>query len=345
VKFCVTGGSGFIGSYFCRTLRQAGHEIVIVDLIPPPPPAKTPHDRFIQGDIRDLATMNAALAGCDAVVHLAAAHHDFGIAYDTYFSVNEHGSEVICQAMDNQGVRNVCFYSTVAVYGEAPEPHHEHSPCKPDSPYGASKLSGERIFQKWTERGGGRRCLVIRPTVTFGPHNFANMYSLIRQIYRRRFVQVGPGRNIKSLSYVENIVAATMYLWNKKDIAAFDVYNFIDKPDMTSRQISEAIYEALGRRFPTLRVPMWCARAAALPFDALIAVTGKNLPVSGARIKKLFTTQTKFEADKIAASGFHTDISLREGIRRMVKWYVDEGQYESAEWHQPPAHVVRMTAD
>jgi len=342
LKICITGGSGFIGGYFCRLLSAAGHEIVVLDLIDPP--ATAPHARFVQGDVRDPRAVADALRGCDTLLHLAAAHHDFGIAHDTYFSVNEHGATVLCDAMDNLGVRNCCFYSTVAVYGDAPEPHHEDSPCRPNSPYGASKLAGEKIFQAWTEKGGGRRCLVIRPTVTFGPHNFANMYSLIRQIHRNRFVQVGPGRNIKSLSYIENIVAATMYLGfgdgaKTSARATFDVYNFIDKPDLTSLRISQAIYDALGRKFPSFRIPMAAARIAVLPFDVVIALTGKNLPVSGARVKKLFDTQTKFEADRIAASGFKTDISLREGIRRMVEWYVREGQHESADWHLPPAEV------
>ena len=40
-------------------------------------------------------------------------------------------------------------------------------------------------------------------------------------------------------------------------------------------------------------------------------------------------------------SGFETDVSVREGIRRMVQWYLKEGRYQSADWHQPPAEVVR----
>lgn len=340
MNICITGGSGFIGTYFCNALSSAGHRITVLDLIKPA--AGLPHDRFVQGDIRDPVAANEALAGCTTLINLAAAHHDFGIAHDTYFSVNELGSQVLCDAMDRLGVRDAIFYSTVAVYGTAAEPHHEHSPCNPDTPYGASKLAGEKVFQKWTQQGSDRRCLVIRPTVTFGPQNFANMYSLIRQIHRKRFVQVGPGVNIKSLSYVENLVAATLFLWQKSGRAAFDVYNFIDKPDFTSRQISEAIYDSLGWKFPSIRIPLGFALFAALPFDAVIGLTGRNLPISGARVRKLFNTQTKFEADKLAQSGFKTDIPLKEGIRRMVEWYVKDGRNQSAEWHQPPAEIARM---
>jgi len=341
MSYCITGGSGFIGGYFCRELTKQGHQVTILDLIRPS--LMSPHDRYVKGDIRDPAACIEAMKDCQAVVNLAAAHHDFGIEEATYYSVNETGSQVLCDAMDHHGITDCTFYSTVAVYGDAPEPHHEDSPTAPNTPYGGSKLKGEQVFKRWTEKGGNRRCLVIRPTVTFGPYNFANMYSLIRQIHRKRFVQVGPGSNIKSLSYVENIVALTMYLWKKPGRAAFDLYNFIDKPDLTSRQISASIYDALDWRFPRWSVPMWFARLGALPFDIIIALTGKNLPISGARVKKLFTTQTKFEADRVRDSGFETDVSVREGIRRMVQWYLKEGRHQSADWHQPPAEVVRAS--
>ncbi|MBT8484737.1 MAG: NAD(P)-dependent oxidoreductase [Phycisphaerae bacterium] len=343
MKYCITGGSGFIGSYFCDALAEAGHHLTILDLVEPP--ATTPHDRYVRGDIRDADACRAALAGCDRLLHLAAAHHDFGIAHDTYFSVNEGAAETLADILDETGVRQMCFYSTVALYGDAPRPHEETTTPQPNSPYGASKLAGEEVFRRWTERGDGRRCLVIRPTVTFGPRNFANMYSLIRQIYNRKFVFVGPATNIKSLSYIENIVDATLYLLDRPELPAFDVYNYVEKPDLTSRAISETIFQALGRTPPRIGIPMWAARLAALPFDAVIAVTGKNIPISTARVKKLFTVQTKFESDKVRAAGFEPRIALREGIERMVQWYEREGKDQRADWHIPPEEPVRFDAE
>jgi len=343
VRYLITGGSGFIGSYFCDLLRGQGDEIVILDLIQPP--ASTPHDRFVRGDVRDIAACRAAMRGIDRVVHLAAAHHDFGISEETYYSVNRDGTQVLVDAMDEADVREMCFYSTVALYGDAPPPHHEGTVPQPNSPYGGSKLAGERVLQSWTERGGGRRGLVIRPTVTFGPRNFANMYSLIRQIHSRKFAFVGPGSNIKSLSYIENIVDATMFLLATEGLPCFDVYNYVEKPDMTSREISESIFRALQRRPPRLTIPLGAALLAAAPFDVLIRVTGKNIPISGARVRKLFTTQTKFESDRVRERGFKPRVPLEEGIRRMVEWYIREGRHQSADWHQPPAVVAAFEGE
>lgn len=344
MRICVTGGSGFIGWYFCHRLAEAGHSITILDLIEPGD--DLPEHTFVRGDVRDHAAVRKACEGCEAVVNLAAAHHDFGIEEQTYYDVNEGGATVICEVMDELGIRQLIFYSTVAVYGEAEAPIDENTPPAPNSPYGGSKLKGEQVFDAWTKQGDGRHALIIRPTVTFGPRNFANMYSLIRQIHSGKYAQVGSGTNIKSLSYVENIVDATLFLWGKREsLDAFAVFNYIDKPDLCSRDIAGAIFDALKRKPPKWSIPMWFARLLALPFDIVIAVTGKNIPISGARIKKLFVAQTKFEADRLREAGYTPAIPLRDAIAKMVDWYVERGKDESAEWHQPPADVVRMTAD
>lgn len=285
------------------------------------------------------------MEGVDMVVNLAAAHHDFGIAYDTYYSVNEHGSQMVCDAMDRAGVKELVFYSTVAVYGDAPTPHEETAPTAPNSPYGGSKLKGESVFKKWVDQGDGRNALIIRPTVTFGVHNFANMYSLIRQIDSGKYARFGKGTNIKSLSYVENIVHATLFLKGmqsdkpNREIESFEIFNYIDKPDLTSTQISDHVSACLGKK-PAIAMPYFVGMLLGLPFDVVIKLTGKNLPISTARVKKMFKTETKFEADKLLGVGYQPKVPLKEGIDRMVKWYMETGKNENAEWHQPPAEPV-----
>lgn len=337
VHILVTGGSGFIGRYFVRQLREQGHRVTILDLWEPD--FDTMGARYIWGDVRDPAAVRRALPGVDRVLNLAAAHHDFGIDADTYFSVNETGSRVLLDACDEFGIREVAFYSTCAVYGAAQGPHDESAEPSPLTAYGASKLAGEKVHREWIARGMGRRVLVIRPTVTFGADNFANMFSLIRQIESGKFVTVGDGSNIKSLSYVENIVDATLFLWAKDDRAAFDVFNYTDTPDMTSQEIADTIRIALGRKPSKVRIPLGLACGLAAPFDLFIKLTGKNLPISSARIRKLFATQTKFEGVKVREAGYVAKVPLAEGIRRMVAWYLAEGKARKAVWRIPPLAV------
>lgn len=343
MHYLVTGGAGFIGRLLCAALLAREHRVTVLDLAPMPPPrAGEPEPtRVVRGDVRDPAAVREALTGCDAVFHLAAAHHDFGIDRATYFGVNEGGAEVLCEAMDAAGVRGVCFYSSVAIFGDAPEPHYEDAATAPNNDYGASKLAGEAVFHRWATAAPGRRVLVIRPTITFGPGNFANMYSLIRQIDSGMFLRVGAGDNVKSLSYVENLVDATLFLWDQAEPAPFEAYHWVEKPDLTSAEIAASISAALGRPTPRLRLPLGAALALAAPFDAVIRLTGRNLPISSARVRKLAADRTKFEADKVRAAGFRPRVTLDEGIRRMVAWYRAEGQRQAPVRHIPPGEPVR----
>ncbi|MSR18278.1 MAG: NAD(P)-dependent oxidoreductase [Phycisphaerales bacterium] len=339
MRICVTGATGFIGQYFCEQLSAAGNEVIGVDLVSPASGA--PMNRFVQGDVRDRSAMASALEGCDCVLGLAAAHHDFGIDRETYFAVNETASQLLCDLCDERGIKRVCWFSSCAVYGSCPAPRNETSTPQPLSPYGASKLAGERVFAAWVGKGGGRSCLCIRPTITFGPRNWANMYSLIRQVASGRFVVAGAGANVKSLSYVENLVSATQFLWSRQG-EGMNTFNWVEKPDLSSAQISQTVADALGKKRAGVRLPFWLVRAFALPFDLVIAVTGMNLPVSGMRVRKLFLEETRFESAKARDAGVVPTITTQEGIRRMVDWYSREGRRSQVKWRQPPRETQRF---
>jgi GlcNAc-P-P-Und epimerase len=339
VNLLVTGGSGFLGRYFHRALLDAGHSVTILDLVSPEWDPETA--RVIVGDVRDPSAVREALRGAQAILHLAAAHHDFGIAPETYFSVNEQGAAVLSAAAEEQDIRSICFFSTVAVYGSTPEPRHEDAETRPVSPYGQSKLAAELVLRHWAEKRGGRRCLVIRPTVVFGPRNFANMYSLVRQVDSGFFFRVSGGRNVKSLSYVENVVAAALFLWNRPEAAPFEIFNYVDKPDLDTRSLLAGIYHSLGRELPRWWIPEPIAVGASWPLDFAARLTGRNLRISTARIRKM-CTQTRFEAEKVRKAGFEPSVPLSEGIVRTVDWYVREGRQPRLDPHLPP--VVLRTA-
>ena len=332
----LTGGSGFLGRYFHAALIAAGDQVTVLDLVRPAwDPGPT---RIVQGDVRNTAKVREALRGCDAILHLAAAHHDFGIARETYFSVNEQGARVLVAEAAAAGVSNICFFSSVAVYGSAPEPRTEESPTAPVSAYGQSKLAAERVLLEWASGGPGRRCLVIRPTVVFGPGNLANMYSLIRQVDSGWFVRVGAGRNVKSLSYVENIVPATLYLWGRPPPSAFEIYNYVDKPDVETKALLGRVYRGLDRRLPGWHVPQRLAVALLWPFEILAALAGRAPAVSIERIRKM-CAQTRFEAGKVRAAGFAAPVPLLEGVDRMVAWYLGDGRHLAVAVGLPPAEL------
>src|SRR5699024_2532924 len=152
--------------------------------------------------------------------------------------------------------------------------------------------------------------------------NAANMYRLIDQIARRRFLSVGAGKNEKSMVYVENIVAAIIHLWTAEPQVEPEIINCVDEPGMTSAQIIEQVYLSLGRRPSRFHLPLKPAILTAKPLDLHAKITGKNLPITSHRIEKLGAAETVFSGRLLRTLGFTAAVPLRTGIQRMTRWYL-----------------------
>lgn len=310
----ITGGSGFIGSYFNDILEGT---IINYDIQEPIHPNSNIYE---EGDIRDAKRLNEVVEKYkpNLIINLAAAHHDFGITREGYFDVNENGMQVICDVASKNNISDIIFYSSVAVYGESKTASDENSLTTPSNDYGDSKLAGEQVLRKWSEDDTNRKSLIIRPVLVHGARNTANMFNLIRQIDSGLYANIGSGKKVKSICYVENIVEATLWAWDKYN-NGLKIYNYSDQPQLTSNEAVEIIRKELGKRRP-LRVPMWLGLIGAIPFDLYIKITGKNFPISSARIKKL-DTATEHKAEKIVFEGFKPSFNNEEGLIKMVKWY------------------------
>jgi nucleoside-diphosphate-sugar epimerase len=313
-----TGASGFIGSHFHEALDNK--QIVNFDL---KDPIFSHSSKYIKGNIRDFQILNNAImeSKCDAIIALAAEHKDFGISEEEYFLTNEMGTENICKAANNTGIKKIIFYSSVAVYGANKIPSDENMIPNPNLPYGKSKLAGEKVLEKWYNEDPTRCVIIIRPTVVYGERNVANMFRLIMQIKAGRFFNIGKGDNVKSLAYCKNLVEATLFLNNKIN-EGYSIFNYSDSPQLTSKEITQIISEKLGMKAP-ISLPYWFLYLLGLPFNLLIKITGKDLPISTNRIDKL-RTQTYHQAKKINDFGFDPKFNNKEGIERMVDWMKNE---------------------
>lgn len=314
-KILITGGAGFIARYFVEKFPQ--DEVLLLDIREPD---YSSHAKFMLGDIRNADDVEKAMQNVVVLIHLAAMHHDFGIADEEYFDTNSRGAEILAKAAQKHGVKKIINFSSVAVYGNQgnPGPTHEEMTPSPQSPYGKSKLEAEGIFSKMAEETGAR-LVIIRSTVVFGAWNLANVLNLIKAIDKGIYMHVGSGSNIKSIAYVENIVDAALFAL-KLEESGVCLFNYVDDPAMSSREIAELQAKLLGKKIK-ISVPIKLAVIMAWPFDAFIAVSGKNLSISSSRVKK-FCTQTYHGADKIKEMGFKARVSIEDGMAKMIKWYV-----------------------
>ena len=311
-SICIIGGSGFVGTRLI-SLVQEGNTVLNLDKA-----MSVVHDSVTQiADVRKPESFTAQLAGQDAVVLLAAEHRDDVSPTSLYYDVNVEGMRNVLNAMDEQGVKNIVFTSSVAIYGmNQPVPPTETSPEAPFNHYGISKWEAEQVLQGWIAKGEGRNALVIRPTVIFGEANRGNVYNLLKQIYTGKFLMIGNGFNRKSMAYVGNIVAFMKYKL-ESGFSGMEIFNYVDKPDFDMNTLVSEIYRHKGQSAPKIRIPYPIGILGGYCFDLLAKVTGKKLPISSIRVKK-FCSSTEINSNKLDATGFVRPVDFKEGLQQTL---------------------------
>lgn len=150
MRILVTGGAGFIGSHVVTAYVEAGHEVRVLDALLPAvhrvAPAMPDHVDFRRGDVRDRATVAAALRGIDAVSHQAAM---VGLGLDLddapeYVGRNDLGTAVLLAEMARAGVRRLVLAGSMVVYGEGRYACGSHGPVVP-GPRPAADLEAGRF--------------------------------------------------------------------------------------------------------------------------------------------------------------------------------------------------------
>ena len=170
MRILVTGGAGFIGSHYVRTMLSGGYpgyedaSVTVLDaltyagnLANLEPVAASSRLTFVPGDIADAALVRSLLPGHDAVVSFAAETHvDRSISGAAPFvTTNVVGVQVLLQACLDAGIGPVVQVSTDEVYGSIAEATwDEQAPIEPNSPYSAAKAGGDLIARAYARTHG-----------------------------------------------------------------------------------------------------------------------------------------------------------------------------------------------
>jgi GlcNAc-P-P-Und epimerase len=315
----VTGSSGYVASHLVPGLGAEGHRVTGVDRVAGDARQLS---RFVHGDLSDESVLDESLADVSCVIHLAAAKADWGLSEEEYFRDNLEATRKLLEAGRRKGIRDWVFFSTVSVMGPSQTPIDEEAGFHPIEPYGRSKAEAEELFREFAAQEAGARVLIIRPSVIYGPGNppSTNVFRLIDGLFRRRFVMVGNGRSVKTTSYIENMVGATLFLMARM-ASGSSTYIYVDEPALETGELLRRICRLIDRRPPRFRVPLPLAAALAVPADILARVAGVDLPITSARIRK-FCRSTVFGAGKIRREGFRQPVDNDTALARTVAWYL-----------------------
>lgn len=219
----VTGGAGFIGSHIVHRLVRDGHPVRVLDNLSTGHLASLDDVRrqieFINGDIRDEATVREAMRGVQVVLHHAAQPSVPLSVEDPAgtYAVNLGGTMKLLDAARAGGVRRFVLASTSAIYGDNPaSPKSESLPPQPISPYASSKLAAEHLCAVY-HRCYGLESICLRYFNVFGPGQDPNsayaaviprMIDLLQA--GERPIIYGDGEQTRDFIFVEDVVAANL---------------------------------------------------------------------------------------------------------------------------------------
>ena len=267
MRVLVTGGAGFIGSHYVRTMVNGGYpafadaHVTVYDkltyagnLANLEPVASSPRYRFVQGDILDADTLDDVLPGHDAVINFAAESHvDRAIhgAAD-FVMTNAVGVQTLLDACLRAGIPRVVQVSTDEVYGSIESgSFRETDPLLPNSPYSAAKAGGDLIARSYfvTHKVN---VSITRCTNNYGPYQYPEKVIplFVTNLLDGLAVPLyGDGLNIRDWLHVDDHCRAIQMVL--EDGRAGEIYNIGGGVELTNRDLTQRLLDACGRDWST----------------------------------------------------------------------------------------------
>jgi dTDP-glucose 4,6-dehydratase len=269
VRLLVTGGAGFIGSHYVRTVLSTPYTASAVTVLDKltysgnlanlDPVAGDPRLRFVQGDICDAALVDELVPGHDAIVHFAAESHvDRSILGAAPFvSTNVQGTLTLLDAALRHHVGRFLHVSTDEVYGSIESGSWtEDWPLAPNSPYAAAK-AGSDLMALAYHRTHKLDVVVTRCSNNYGPYQFPEKVIplfVTNLLDGRKVPLYGDGGNVRDWLHVADHIAGIQLVLDKG--RAGEVYHIGGGTELTNLELTERLLAACGADWDSVeRVP------------------------------------------------------------------------------------------
>jgi len=262
MRILVTGGAGFIGSHYVRTLLGGGYpgfgdaQVTVFDkltyagnLANLEPVTDSPGLTFVRGDICDAGLLATVLPGHDIVVNFAAETHvDRSISGAADFvTTNVVGTQVLLQACLDAGVPRVVQVSTDEVYGSvATGSWAEDARLEPNSPYAAAKAGGDLIARAYA-RTHGLDVSITRCCNNYGPYQFPEKLIPLfttNLLDGNKVPLYGDGQNVRGWIHVDDHCRGVQ-LVVEQGKPGF-VYHINGDTELTNTELTRELLEICG---------------------------------------------------------------------------------------------------
>ena len=320
----VTGGAGFIGSAVVRALLARGRQVRV--LVEPDTPTANLDGLDVErvaGNVLDRAAVARAVAGADAVYHLAAIYRMWMPDDRPIYEVNVEGTKNVLYAARRAGARRIVHTSSIAAIG----PGRDGELADEDTPFDYWKDGNAYIRSKYQSHQDARRLaddgapiVIVCPAFPFGAHDAAPTPtgSFIVEALRRRV----PGTTAGGFCAVDvdDVAACHVLAEEKAEIGSVTIAG---AHNVTHAEFFAAVTRIAGLPPIRRRLPTPAVLALSWAMERAADVTGKP-PRATLQAARYACRTVWFDARRARALGMPVT-PLDESIEKAIRWFRDNG--------------------
>jgi nucleoside-diphosphate-sugar epimerase len=325
----VTGGAGWLGQALVAALVADGRRVrcLVRDGTERDVVARLGDVEAVAGDVRAPTAVGALFDGLSGhtVFHLAGVIHPTD-GTRQFYDVNVGGTANVVDTARRSGASRLVHVSSNSPFGVARDPattFDEDSPYRPLLGYGRSKMEAEQLVRR-----ARLDAVIVRAPWFYGPFQPPRQTRFFAAVRRGIFPMFGPGRNRRSMVYTDNLVDGLLRAASTP-AAAGRAYWIADARPYPMREILDTVRQALadeglevaGRSH--VRAPAALADIAGIA-DATLQRAGRysqSIHVLSEMNKTIACSIDRARAEL----GYEPRVDLREGMRRSIRWCVQEG--------------------
>ncbi len=327
MKTLVTGATGFVGSAVLRALLKAGHEVRA--LVRPTSDRRNLEGLAVEpviGDLSSRGSLDRALAGCDALFHVAADYRLWAPHPQEIYAANVDGTRNIMGAALNAGLTRVVYTSSVATLGLSADgtPSDETTPASLDDMIGAYKrskyLAEEEVRRMALEEE--LPAVIVNPAAPVGPRDIKPTPTgrmIVQAAAGKMPAYVDTGLNIV---HVDDVAAGHVLAFDRGRVGERYI---LGAENLFLREILTEIAGLANRRPPRICLPHNLILPVAYVAEAVARLTGGPEPMITVDGLKLSKKRMFFSIEKARRELGYDPRPARDGLRDAVTWFREHG--------------------
>ncbi len=327
-KILVTGASGFIGSFIVEEALNRGFEVwAAVRRSSSRQFLSDERIHLIELNLQSERDLQQQLAGHDFTYVVHAAGVTKCLDKRDFFRINTEGTQHLVCALQAMHIplKRFVYISSLSIMGAIREQQpyteiREDDTPQPNTDYGLSKLQAEQ----WLQGQQGFPYVVLRPTGVYGPRE-RDYFMMAKSIKAHTDFAVGYRRQDITFIYVADVVQAVFLALEKGQTGR--CYFLSDGEVYQSSTFSNLIRRELGNPWwIRITAPLWLLRVITFCGEYAGRLTGKVTALNNDKYNIMKQRNWRCDIEPARRElGFNPQVKLEEGVRRSIRWYLDNG--------------------